>query len=185
VVAKNILEEFFDRKELSLLKVFLFDPAEKFYLREAAKKAKVPVATAFRIMARLKAVGVIEESRMKKTKLYSLAINKNTRFLAELFEEKRTIVDEFIDFVSLLDGVIMVVGHGDDQKDKANIIVVGNGVDMKSVKEKVGEIKEKYNFSIIELVLNPEQFYQMSVTGLIPAKKIVLWERPTVKPKIA
>jgi hypothetical protein len=184
-VGKNILEEFFDRKELAILKLFLFDGTDKFYLREIAKKAKVPNATTFRIVKKLKAIGVIEETLIKKTKLYSLNQNKSTKLLSELFEEKKTILDEFIETASLLEGVLMIVSHGEEQKDRASLFIIGENVDNKAVKDKVGEIKEKYNFSIIELVLSPEQFNQMNMTNLIPEKRTILWERPTEGPKSA
>jgi ACT domain-containing protein len=182
-VGKNILEEFFDRKELAILKLFLYDEVDKFYLKEISKKSRVPIATTFRILQKFKKIGVIEETLIKKTKLYSLSQNKNTKILSELFEEKKTVLEEFIEAVSKLEGVLMIVAHGDDGKDKANILVIGNNIDVKIVKEKVGDIKEKYNFSIIELVLSPEQFNQMSMTGLIPEKKTILWEAPSESPK--
>jgi hypothetical protein len=177
VVHKNILEEFFDRKELSILKLFLFDETDKFYLREIAKKAKIPVTTTFRVIRKLKEIGIIDETLIKKTKLYSLSQNKNTKLLSELFEEKRTILEEFVEVVSILPGVVMIVMHGEETKDKTNIIVLGSGIDTKAIKDKVGEIKEKYNFNIIELVLEPAQFTQMSSMNLFPNNKVILWEK--------
>jgi hypothetical protein len=183
MASKNILDEFFDKKELAVLKLFLFDEIDKFYLREISKKTRVPVATTFRIVNKFKAIGIIDETVIKKTKLYSLAINKNTKILSELFEEKKTILEEFIETISALAGVQMIVGHGEEAKDKANIIIIGADIDMKTVKEKIGEIKDKYNFSILELVLSPEQFNQMSISGLIRDKKTILWEPSTENAK--
>jgi hypothetical protein len=182
--SKNIVEEFFDKKTLAILKLFLFDTAEgtnKFYLREISKKAKVPVATTFRILKRLKELEVVEESIIKKTKLYLLSNNKNTHSLAALLEEKKSIVEEFIEVVSKLAGVQMIVMHGEATNEKANILIIGTGVDHKVAKDKVSEIKEKYNFNIIELVLEPGQFNQMSSMGLFPGKKVILWESQTPK----
>ncbi|MFH0870635.1 MAG: hypothetical protein V1866_06295 [archaeon] len=177
MVSRNILDDFFDRKELAILKLFLYDDTDKFYLREIAKKTKVPVATTFRIVKKFKQIGVIEEIHIKKTKLYSLSQNKNTKLLSELFEEKRTILEEFVETVSQLAGAVMILMHGEEEKDKTNIIVLGTGIDTKTIKDKVGEIKEKYNFNIIELVLEPAQFTQMSSMNLFPNKKTILWER--------
>ncbi|MBW3001021.1 winged helix-turn-helix domain-containing protein [Candidatus Woesearchaeota archaeon] len=173
---KNIIEEFFDPKMLSILKLFLFDEEGQFYLREISKKARVPVATTFRIIKKLKDMGVIEETVIKKTKLYSLSHNKNTKMLSELLEEKKTVIEEFIEYVSKLEGVEMIVRHGEESKDKTNIIVIGSNIDARVVKEKVGDIKKNYNFNIIELVLDPVQFNQMSSMGLFPGKKVILWE---------
>jgi hypothetical protein len=177
MVHKNILEEFFDRKELGILKLFLYDETDKFYLREVSKKAKIPVATTFRIIRKLKEIGIIEETIIKKTKLYALSKNKNTKLLSDLFEEKRTILEEFIETVSVLPGVMTILMHGEETKDKTNIIVLGTGIDTKPIKDKVGEIKEKYNFNIIELVLEPAQFTQMSSMNLFPNQRTTLWEK--------
>ncbi|HHE36515.1 MAG TPA: hypothetical protein ENL16_01725 [Candidatus Woesearchaeota archaeon] len=175
---KNIVEEFFDRKVLAVLKLFLSSEGkEQFYLREISRRARVPVATTFRILQKLKELGVIEETIIKKTKLYSLSNNRNTRLLAELLEEKKTVIQEFVEAVSRLPGVEMLIRHGTESKDKTNILVIGTNVDEKAVKSKVGEIKDKYNFNIIELILEPPQFSQMSSMGLFPGKKVILWER--------
>ena len=180
---KNIIEEFIDKKTLAILKLFLFETApdktNQFYLREVTKKAKVPAATTFRALKHLKALGIIDEIMIKKTKLYALAVNKNTKYLHTIFEEKKTLIDEFVDIVSKLAGVEMIVLHGEASQDKANILIIGAGVDAKTVKDKVGEIKEKHNFNIIELILEAGQFNQMSSMGLFPAKKAILWEKPS------
>jgi len=180
--SKNIVEDFFDKKTLAILKLFLFDNTDRFYLREISKKSKVPVATTFRIVKQLKALGVVDEHIIKKTKLYAVSKNKNTQLLASLLEEKRTAIDEFVETVSKLAGVEMIVLHGEATNDKANILIIGTGVDHKVVKDKVGDLKEKYNFNIIELALEPAQFNQMSSMGLFPGKKVILWESSATKP---
>jgi hypothetical protein len=177
MVAKNILEEFFDRKELTILKLFLFDETDKFYLREVAKKTRIPVTTTLRTIRKLKQIGIIDETIIKKTKLYSIAQNKNTKLLSELFEERKSILDEFVGAATALPGVVMILIHGEEEKDKANLIILGTGIDPKAIKDKIGEIKEKYNFTIIELVLEPAQFTQMSSMNLFPNKKTILWEK--------
>ena len=174
---KNIIEEFFNKKVLAILKLFLFDETGQFYLREVAKKSKVPVATTFRIIKRLKELEIIEESVIKKTKLYSLSENKNTKLLAGMLEEKKSVIEEFVEAISQLEGLQMIVRHGEESKDKTNIIVIGSNLNTQAIKAKVGEIKEKYNFNIIDLVLEPAQFNQMSSMGLFPGKKIILWEK--------
>lgn len=177
--SKNIIEEFFDKKTLSILKLFLFDDTKQFYLREISKKTRVPVSSTFRIVRKLKSLGLVNENIIKKTKLYTLASNKDTAFLAKLLEEKKTVIEEFVEYVSKLPGVEMIVMHGEEAKDKANIIVIGAAVDSRAVKEKVGEIRSKYNFTIIEYVLDAGVFNQMSQGGLITGRKVILWEKST------
>jgi len=180
---RNIIEEFIDDKTLLVLKHFLFNEEGPFYLSEIAKKTRVPVATTYRIINRLKELGVVEETRIKKSRLYSLSHNKNTDKLAALLEEKKTVLEEFVEHVSRLDGVEMIVKHGEDARDKANLIIIGRNVDSKAVKAKVGDIKEKYDFNIIEYVLDPSVFNQMSQGGLISGKKVILWESSSEETK--
>jgi sugar-specific transcriptional regulator TrmB len=177
--AANILEEFFDKKELSILKLFLFDDTEQFYLREVSKKTKVPVATTFRIMKKLRQIGIIQENLIKKTKLYSLTHNKATALLSELFEERKTILEEFIETVSSLEGAEVILSHGEPQKGKIEIIIIGNNLDVKTLNEKVGEIKYKYDFTIIATPVNSQQFARLILTGSISEKKTILWEKST------
>jgi ACT domain-containing protein len=106
-------------------------------------------------------------------------VNKDTALLAKLLEEKKSVIEEFVEYVSKLPGVEMIVMHGEESKDKANIIVIGAAVDSKAVKDKVGDIKGKYNFNIIEYVLDPGVFNQMSQGGLISGRKVILWEKST------
>ncbi len=120
----------------------------------------------------------MEESVIKKTKLYSLSQNKNTNILAELLEEKKSVIEEFVEAISQLEGVQMIARHGEESKDRTNIIVIGINISLPAIKEKVGDIKAKYDFNIIDLVLEPAQFNQMSSMGLFPGKKIILWEKP-------
>ncbi|MBN1792987.1 hypothetical protein JW826_04870 [Candidatus Woesearchaeota archaeon] len=177
--SKNILEDFMDKKELSILRLFLFSGEERFYLREISKKTRVSGATTFRIVRKLKALGLVQETLIKKTKLYSLLKSKSSAFLSDLFEEKKPIVEEFLETVRLAPGVETVLQHGEDQKGKIEVIVIGSGVDKKVINEKVGEIKYKYDFTIIPTIVNSQEFARLVITGGVSQKTTILWERPT------
>jgi Fe2+ or Zn2+ uptake regulation protein len=177
MTAGSILEEFLDAKMLSILKLFLFNEDKKYYLREISKKAKVPVATVFRYVKRLKELGVVQEEAIKKLKLYYISNNKDVDFLRSLLEEKRSAIEEFVDFTSKQVGVDAIAMHGEESRDRTNVVVIGSGIDSTAIKQKVGDIKEKLNFNIIELILDPVQFSQMSSMGFFTGKKVILWEK--------
>ena len=174
----NIIEEFFDKKILAILKLFLFDETQQFYLRELSKKARVPVASTFRIIKRLLELNIIRETIIKKTKLYSLVDNQNTEFLRNILDDRRFILKEFVETVSQLNGVQRIILHGEEARDKANIIVIGTNIDAKPVKEKIGDIQDKYNFKILEHILEPDAFNNLILSsGGLSGRKVVLWKK--------
>lgn len=181
MASKNILEDFFDKKELAILKLFLFDQSSQFYLREVSKKTRVPIATTFRIIAKLKTLNIVQETLIKKTKLYSLSENKATKTLQGLFEEKKSILEDFIGTVSKLQGVDVIFSHGEDQKNKLEVIIIGENLDIKSINEKIGEIKYKHDFTILATPVNSQQFARLVLTGSVSDKRTILWERPTTE----
>ena len=61
----KLLEELFDKKVLKVLKLFLADKGNEFYLREIAKLSKVPVASTYRIITKLIALNIIDEKKIK------------------------------------------------------------------------------------------------------------------------
>lgn len=75
---KELLENLFDEKKLRVMNFFFNNPEEEFYLREITKRTKVPLATTFRIINKLKSLEIIKENKLKKFKLYSL--NKNQEY---------------------------------------------------------------------------------------------------------
>ena len=177
MVPKELLGGLMDEKKQRILKFFINNPDEKFYLREVGRAAKVPPATTYRIINRLLTMDILELYKLKRTKLYVIAKNSKTEALREIFEEKKTAVQEFVEYVSKLDNVERIILHGEESKDKTSLLIVGTKVDAAAIKVKVGDIKEKYNISIIDLTLTSDQFHQMTVMGLFPGEKTILWPK--------
>ncbi len=172
----KLLEELFDKKILNILRVFLNNPEEEFYLRELSRKTRVPVATVFRIVSKLRSLELIEEHKIKKFKLYSLKKGPNIDVLQQFLEDKRSILNDFIDKIRDLDGLQMVVLHGKEEKNKANLLIIGTGLNRDFIRSTVANIKDRYDYKIIYLTLDPAQFNQMSSMGLYPGKKTILYE---------
>ncbi|MFH1506393.1 MAG: hypothetical protein ABIE94_05405 [archaeon] len=173
----QLLEHLLDRKLLATLRFFIANPEEEFYLREISTKTKVPVATTFRLINQLVKLEIIKLSQFKKTKFYSWAKNKNTKFIESiLLAEKKTILDSFIEKI-MHENIAMIVLHGKENKDKANLLIIGNNLDVTSINAAASEIREKENYNIITLTLTPEQYNQMSSMGLFPEKKSILYEK--------
>ncbi len=171
----KLLMGLFDRKRLRLIKLFLDNPDYEYGLREAAKATRLPPATVHRILKVLLEYGVVTERRVKKLRLYRLAATKQAKFLDELLAVKKTAIEEFVERVRELAGVEFIILHGKATKEKAGILVIGQGIETAALNAIVGEIKERYKFSIIHTTLAREQYDQMITMGLFPQEKKVLY----------
>ncbi len=175
--SKELLEKLFDEKKLKLMNFFFDNPEDQFYLREIAKRTKIPLTTIFRLMGLLKELEIVKEIKMKKFKLYELNQNKNTKLLQDIVAHKKSALMEFVEAASLVDEVEKIILHGKEEKGKANVLLMGEHLDTTNIKNIVLDIKERFNFSIIDLVLDQEQFNKMSEMGLFPGKRTILFQK--------
>jgi len=174
---KELLEKLFDDKKMKILNLFFSSPEEQFYLREISKKTKIPVATTFRLIALLKELEIINELKLKKFKVYSLNQNKNTEFLIDIVAQKKSALNEFVEKVSTIEEVEQIILHGKEEQKKANILLIGHNLPVDTIKGIVVNIKERFEFSIIDLTLESDQFEKMSEMGLFPGKRTVLYQK--------
>ncbi len=173
----KILEELFDNKVLKVIKFFLVNKDKEFYLQEISKQVDVPIATVFRMIKKLKELKIIDEIKIKKFKLYKCADNDTIRFLESFIKEGKRIIDNFVGSVSRLDNVEEIILYGNETEDKANVLLIGNGINSNGVKKICAEFKEKYNYNISALALARDQYEQMSSMGLYSSKKRSLFKR--------
>jgi len=173
----NILEGLFDSKILKVIRLFLNEKDNQFYLREISNKVNVPVATTFRIVKKLLKLGLIQEIRIKKFKLYKIKEGSNTKFLESFIREEKRILDQFVDRIKNISGINSVILHGKEKKDRVNILIIGENIDSNSIKQLCADIKEKYNFTISSLTLTEDQFKQMSSMGLYSGEKKTLFKK--------
>ncbi len=170
---RKVLETLFDPKVIRVLRLFINNPSKEYYLREVSRLAKVPPATAYRIIKTMKELELLHEEKTKHLKTYYLN-QRNAAMFFDLLEDKRSALKEFVEFIRSVEGVERVIQHGDDSENKASILVVGVDIDQESVRAKVVDIKERYGFTIIYLILAPEQYKQMLSMGLYSGRKITL-----------
>lgn len=175
--SQKILEALFDKKILVILKLFLKKKEQQFYLKEVSKQTKVSLASTYRILIKLTELEILERTKIKHLKIYKLAENEKTKYLEAVFEEKKTILDEFIEQVNSISGIKTIISYGREEKDKANLLIIGDSVDNSPIRENIVKIKEKYNFTITHLVLTESQFQQMAAMNLYPGKKDILFEK--------
>lgn len=172
---REVLEALLPSSTLKILKLFINNEDQKYYLREIAKLTKVPPASTFRIVNNLVDQEILIIDYIKKFKLYRFNPD-SARFLINILQDRKSAVVEFVNSIKEFDGVQMVVLHGQEDKNRANVLVIGNNMDVDSIKRNSVYIGEKYKFNIILLTLVPEQYNQMASMGLYPGKKKILYE---------
>ncbi len=147
------------------------------YLQEIAKQTKVSLATTHRLLQKLMELEIIERTKIKHLKIYQLTNNEKTKYLETIFEEKKTIIDEFVDQANKIEGIKTIILYGREEKDKASLLVIGESIDNSFIREIIVKIKEKYAFTITHLVLTEIQYQQMAAMNLYPGKKEILLEK--------
>ncbi|AJF61085.1 TPA: winged helix-turn-helix transcriptional regulator [Candidatus Woesearchaeota archaeon] len=170
---QEIIEKLFDAKLVGILKAFLKNEENEYYLRELARSAQVSPASTYRILNRLVKLELLESREIKTAKLYKLASNKKVEFIKSILEVD--ILDYFVDKVSKMPGVEQVLQLGKKDKIKANVILLGTTINTADVKLLAGEIKEKYGFTVNQMTLSKEQYEQMASMGLYPGEKKILF----------
>jgi len=172
---REVLESLLPSSTLKILKLFINHEDQQYYLREISKLTKVPASSTFRILNQLVDQKIIVIDFIKKFKLYRFN-SESARFLTNILQDRKSAVIEFVNSIKAFDGIQMVVLHGQEDKARANILVIGNNMDIDSIKRNSIYIGDKYKFNIILLTLVPEQYNQMSSMGLYPGKKKILFE---------
>ena len=173
---KEILTKLLDQNVLKILKCFINNGDQQFYLRELAKRARVSPATTYRTIQHLLKLELTKESKLKKFKFYALH-EENAAFLADILADRKSAVQEFVEEIKHDPHLEMVVLHGKEERTKANLLLIGNHLNQELIRTAALQARENYGFNIIHLTLDPDQYNQMSSMGLYPGKKILLYEK--------
>jgi predicted transcriptional regulator len=172
VVKKEILTKLIDIKKSAILQTIL-NSKEEMYLKEIAEISNVSITSAFRILKDLVELGILGKKEWKTSKVYYPLNNEKVTFLQELFIEEYDGLQEFVSKVKDFSGIDNVILHGVKKKGKANILLIGENIDITKIEEVCKEIKNK-GFELSYLTLTKEQYVQMSKMGLYSNEKKVL-----------
>jgi len=171
----EIMENLFDNKIVKILKFFLKNDNGQYYLREISRNTRVSPASTYRILNKLVELKILDINEIKTAKLYSISNNKAVDFMKSIFEVD--VIQHFIEQAALMPQVNEILLLGKKEKAKANVLVLGENINKADMKLLIGEIKEKYDFTINQMSLSREQYEQMSAMGLYPGNKKVLFRR--------
>ena len=162
----KLLEGLMDKKTLNVIRLFSASPTRQYYLREVSKATRVPVATVFRIVRKLVLMNVIQEIKIVKFKVYQYATSKEAKFVEQLIEIRKGAVEEFVEAIRTVEGISQVILHGKRLKEKANLLIIGKDIPTDPLVQATAKIKESTGFTIIYLILEPQQYEQMANMGL-------------------
>lgn len=176
---REVMEALVAPSTMKILRLFINNEDQQYYLREVSKLTKVPPATTYRVLQLLVGIGILDLQAIKKFKLYSFNYETG-RFLLDLLQDRKSAVAEFVNSVKAFDGVQLVVLHGKEDKNRANVLVIGTEMDSESIKRNSVYFSDKYKFNIILLTLSPDQYNQMSSMGLYPGKKKILFDAESI-----
>ena len=174
----NVLKGLFDKKILSILDILVNDnSSEGLYLREIAKKTRVSPASTHRILNKLMAMELVNQTRIKQLKLYKINKIKKAEFLHNLLKKDVIVINLFVDMIKEINNINAVILHGQEQQDRANVLLIGESINSARIKEICGDLQTKHRFTISPLVLAAEQYEQMIKMGLYSGKEKVIWKR--------
>ncbi len=168
---RGVLHGLLDRKRYSILKTLYFTK-EEMYLRELAKKSGVPVSSVLRILQEFSKTGLLRINGIRMMKFYSLVRNEKSRFLEDWFKEESSL-DIFVEKIKNLEGLKKAILHGKVEDNRANVILLGSGIDNFVVDGICEEIKEK-GLDLSYLILTEDQFERLDKMGLYAGEKKVL-----------
>lgn len=169
---KEVLAGLMDRKRVAILKILL-GAKEELVLKEIAQKSGVPVSSTFRILQEFADANVIARRVWKTSTVYSSSQGEETDFLRELFQEGYDGVGEFVNMVENIAGVQSIILHGVKRSGKANILVIGSGIDTGKIEDVGNRVREK-GFDLSYVTFTRQQYDQMSKMGLYQGEKKVL-----------
>ncbi len=176
----EFLRELFDKKLIKILEQFIQNKNKEFYLRELSQLSKVSPASTYRIVKKLSKLGIIDKIKIKRFKFYKLARNQRTELLEELF--KADPLQEFIERVKSSinkvkgNEIRKIILYGEKAENKADLLIIGDIEDKTEIEKAAEEINNKYNFEVVFLTFNEEQFKKMTEMGLYSREKKVLWK---------
>jgi DNA-binding Lrp family transcriptional regulator len=173
----DFLESLFDRKLVSVLRIFFRFSEKKFYLKEVADSSKVSQATTHRILTRLVRLGILDEIKISKFKVYQMGKNEKVTFLETFMKESVKVAEVFADIVKADSSIEEVILVGKETDTKANLLIIGEGINVDLLKYAASDIQDKYAYKITYISMEQAQYQQMSAMGLYPGVKKTLYTR--------
>ena len=175
---REAVEQLMDRKKAQVLKVLLFFP-EETYLQEISQKSQVSLSSTFRILQELTTTGLVHRRKWKTSTLYRCPATEQVAFLRELWEEPLDGALEFAKKMQHHSQISHILVHGQQKRNKANVLVIGEQLDQVPLEEACKELKSR-GIEITYLTLTKEQYRQLVNMGLYAGEKKIVYGPATL-----
>lgn len=167
----SLLANLFDKKTVEVLKKLLMKK-DIFYLRDLSRETSVPLATTFRIVQKLVAIGLVGREHQDKFTWYKL--NRDSAVFKEISELVfGTTPDPVETFKSVLKEKFNGFFHAYVTKDKdKKVFIVSEIIKSQEVDELSVKVVETAGSKPNYMVVTPALFEQMQNIGLISKEKL-------------
>ena len=89
----EILKEFFDKKIVIVMQIFLNNPEKNFTITEISKRTGLGTATSFRIIKKLNSKKFLKKILIGKTKLYTIENNDKIKYFNRLNKKENKLLE--------------------------------------------------------------------------------------------
>jgi len=172
---QQLVRSLFDNKILNVLDIFIENPDNEFFLKEVSEQSRVSLTSCYRIVRKLLKLKLVKEVKVSRFVVYQLNPSDHTTFLESIIVEEKHHLDDFIDRIKDTSGVSQIILHGVETKDKANILIIGENLNLATFKPVIADFRLNKRFTISALTLDSAQYEQMSEMGLYSGRKKVLF----------
>ena len=170
------LKKIFDQKKIDVIQYFTRYPTNNHTLSEVVEETKLPLATTHRILKELVEKNILETAKQKHLTTYHIGRGEHAKFLSQLLYEQPNVIDEFVREIRSNAGIQQILLHGKPTDSRANIVVIGSGINKDAINQEVADIREKKRYTISHLILEQEQFEMLESMGQFSGEKTVLYE---------
>lgn len=175
MVGVQTLKQLFDEKKITVIQHFIRHPTANHTLSEVVEETDLPLSTTHRILKELTKRGILETTSRKHLTTYSIAGSEDAKYLSQLLYEQPDVLDRFVRNTRSIPGIQQILLHGKPSESRANVVVIGTGIDKDQVNQEVANILEEERYTISHLILEPEQFEMLESMGQFSGEKTVLY----------
>lgn len=158
---KNVLEALFDEKTIAVLKQLL-SKKDIFYLRDLSRESNVSLATTYRIVQKLKDLGLVQKKQQDKYSIYEL--NRSSPLFEQIYTLILGIRPDPIELLKRKIAELSLELH--ITKDK-KVFIIGDTSKSEAVNSITAEIEAETGIRIKYLLMSAEQFKQMQDMNLV------------------
>jgi len=163
-----MLEHFFSsRTRVKLLKIFLLNPENKYYVRELTRAISERINSVRRELDNLVSIGLLITFDQSQKKYYQV----NTDFvlfseLVALFIKSRSLLEaEIIDAIKKINNIKYCVLTGSfvqNNESKTDVFIVGNALEDSKIKRVIKQLEKHFNREVNYTIMSLNEFRERS-----------------------